>query len=160
LRRALGALYPVDDGAAFRDGLSGGPHQNPRVVARQDRARHTATILLAMKTLLAAGMALLLTSSLLGPASIARAADPPGTVPRFVRPANPIALTGPARPSRFMEASGRRAAFLGREDGNFEAWAYPLKVLHDFRLSFGIAAYADPIADASLASTVDIRPRR
>jgi hypothetical protein len=87
------------------------------------------------------------------------AADPvTGVVPRFAREPNPIALAGPARPSRYMEASGRRAAFLGREDGSFEAWAYPLKILHDFRLSFGISAYADPIADTSLASTVDIRP--
>lgn len=91
-------------------------------------------------------------------APLARAADAPGTVPRFVRPANPIALAGPARPSRYMEASGRRAAFLGREDGSFEAWAYPLKVLHDLHLSFGVAAYADPIPDTSLATTVDIRP--
>ena len=111
-----------------------------------------------MLAIRARSVALLLTSSLLGPASAARAADPPGTVPRFVRPANPIALTGPARPSRYMEASGRRAAFLGREDGSFEAWVYPLKILHDFRLSFGVSAYADPIADTSLASTVDIRP--
>jgi hypothetical protein len=57
-----------------------------------------------------------------------------------------------------MEASGRRAAFLGREDGSFEAWAYPLKVLHDLQLSFAIAAYAEPIPAASLAATVDIRP--
>jgi glycogen debranching enzyme len=57
-----------------------------------------------------------------------------------------------------MEASGRRAAFLGREDGSFEAWVYPLKVLHDFNLSFGVAAYADPMPGASLASTVDVRP--
>jgi glycogen debranching enzyme len=57
-----------------------------------------------------------------------------------------------------MEASGRRAAFFGREDGSFEAWAYPIKILHDFHLSFGIAAYADPIPDASVASTVDVRP--
>jgi len=86
------------------------------------------------------------------------AADGPGTIPRFARPTNPIALTGPARPARYMEASGHRAAFLGREDGSFEAWAYPLKVLHDFHLSFGVGAYADPIPDSSLASTVDIRP--
>src|SRR5512142_2090307 len=79
-------------------------------------------------------------------------------IPRFARQPNPIALTGAARPSRYMEASGQRAAFLGREDGSFEAWVYPLKVLHDFNLSFGVAAYADPIPGASLASTVDIRP--
>jgi glycogen debranching enzyme len=79
-------------------------------------------------------------------------------IPRFDGGANPIALTGPARPSRYMEASGRRAAFLGREDGSFEAWAYPLKILHDFNLSFGVSAYADPIPGASLASTVEVRP--
>jgi hypothetical protein len=79
-------------------------------------------------------------------------------VPRFAREPNPIALTGPARPSRYMEASGQRAAFLGREDGSFEAWVYPLKVLHDFNLSFDVAAYADPIPGAALASTVDVRP--
>ncbi len=87
-----------------------------------------------------------------------QAAPPSGVIPRFARQANPIALAGPARPARYMEASGRRAAFLGREDGGFEAWVYPLKVLHDFNLSFGVAAYADPIPGVSLASTVDIRP--
>jgi hypothetical protein len=57
-----------------------------------------------------------------------------------------------------MEASGHRAAFLGREDGSFEAWVYPLKVLHDLNLSFAISAYAEPIPGASLATSVDIRP--
>jgi hypothetical protein len=85
-------------------------------------------------------------------------APPSGVVPRFAVEPNPIALAGPASAARFMEASGRRAAFLGREDGSFEAWAYPLKVLHDFQLAFAIAAYAEPIPAASLAATVDIRP--
>jgi hypothetical protein len=81
-----------------------------------------------------------------------------GTIARFARSPNPIALTGYARPLRYMEASGRRAALLGREDGTFEAWVYPLKVLHGFELSFGTPAYADPIPAANLASSVDIRP--
>jgi hypothetical protein len=57
-----------------------------------------------------------------------------------------------------MEASGRQAAFLGDEGGGFEAWVYPLKVLHDFGLGFGIASYNRPIPAASLASEVDVRP--
>jgi len=94
-----------------------------------------------------------------GVVSGGQAAPPPsGVIARFAREPNPIALAGAARPSRYMEASGQRAAFLGREDGSFEAWVYPLKVLHDFNLSFGVAAYADPIPGASLASAVDIRP--
>jgi hypothetical protein len=80
------------------------------------------------------------------------------TVPRFARETSPIALEGPARPSVYLEASGRRAAFLGREDGSFEAWVYPMKVLHGFELAFGIEDYAAPIPGASLAKRVDVRP--
>src|SRR5437899_9581704 len=69
-------------------------------------------------------------------------APPAPIVPRFAFDPNPIALAGPARPSRYVEASGLRAAFLGREDGSFEAWVYPLKVLHAFQLAFGTPAYA------------------
>ena len=87
-------------------------------------------------------------------------ATPPDvrTIPRFRLEPNPIALTGAARAQRYLEASGRRAAFLGREDGSFEAWVYPLKVLHGFQLSFGTPAYAEPIAGADLATSVDVRP--
>jgi len=81
-----------------------------------------------------------------------------GTIPRFAFDPSPIALSGEAQGGRFMEASGRRAAFLGHEDGGFEAWAYPLKVLHNFDLSFGVAAYNEPIPGANLASRVVVRP--
>lgn len=80
------------------------------------------------------------------------------TIPRFEMPPSEIALTGPARPSAYMEASGRRAAFLGREDGSFEAWVYPIKILHGFELAFAIDDYASPIPAATLARSVDIRP--
>ncbi len=80
------------------------------------------------------------------------------TVPRFAPSPSPIVLTGPARPAAYLEASGRRAAFFGREDGSFEAWVYPMKVLHGFELAFAIEDYATPIPGASLASRVDVRP--
>jgi glycogen debranching enzyme len=79
-------------------------------------------------------------------------------VPRFDRPASPIALGGAVRPWAYAEASGRRAAALGREDGVFEAWVYPLKVLHDLGLTFQTPAYAEPIPGAALATTIDVRP--
>jgi glycogen debranching enzyme len=79
-------------------------------------------------------------------------------VRRFGLEPNPIALTGPARPQRYLEASGRRAAFLGREDGSFEAWVYPLKILHGFQLSFTTPAYAEAIPGGDLATTIDVRP--
>ena len=71
---------------------------------------------------------------------------------------HPLALRGPARPGAYMEASGRRAAFIGRESGSFEAWVYPLKLLHDFELAFAIDRYGEPIPARDLATEVDIRP--
>jgi glycogen debranching enzyme len=85
------------------------------------------------------------------------AQTPQGVVPRFRIEPNPIALTE-CSSGRFLEASGRRAAFLGRTDGRFEAWVYPLKVLHDFELAFQTPAYADPIPGASLVAGADVRP--
>lgn len=87
-----------------------------------------------------------------------QAASAAATISRFAFDPNPIALTGEAQGGRFLEASGREAAFLGREDGGFEAWAYPLKVLHDFDLAFGVAAYNEPIPGANLARNVVVRP--
>jgi glycogen debranching enzyme len=110
------------------------------------------------RRVVAAAVGGLLITAAGGPAAQAPPQAPPPVVARFVRDANPIALRGPARPSRYMEASGRKAALLGREDGSFEAWVYPLKVLHDFHLSFGTPDYAEPIPGASLAASVDVRP--
>ncbi len=41
------------------------------------------------------------------------------------------ALTAPVDPGRFVEVTGERVALLGREDGPFECWIWPLKVFHD-----------------------------
>jgi len=105
---------------------------------------------------IAVGKVSLSTAAAKGTVSIAALSE--GTIPRFNRRPNPIALRGPAQPGRYMEASGRDAAFLGDEGGGFEAWVYPLKVLHDLELGFGIESYNRPIPAANLASEVDIRP--
>ena len=86
-----------------------------------------------------------------------RGQSPVDVIPRFRWEPNPIALTDCA-PGRFMEASGRRAAFLGKTDGTFEAWVYPLKVLHGFELAFQTPAYAEPIPGGTLVAGVDVRP--
>jgi glycogen debranching enzyme len=45
-------------------------------------------------------------------------------------------LTAPVDPARFVEVTGERIALLGREDGPFECWLWPIKVLSDLR--FGL----------------------
>jgi glycogen debranching enzyme len=47
-----------------------------------------------------------------------------------------LTLERPARNWQFLDAVGPHAGLLGREDGTFEAWVYPLKLFRDFRLRF------------------------
>lgn len=42
------------------------------------------------------------------------------------------------RPWEFADAVGQRSALLGHEDGSFEAWVYPFKILRDLHLRFEI----------------------
>ncbi len=42
------------------------------------------------------------------------------------------------RSGGFVSAIGPRAALLGKEDGRFEAWVYPLKIVRDLRVRFHI----------------------
>lgn len=64
----------------------------------------------------------------------------------------------PAQPQRYLEASGRRSAFLGRADGTFEAWIFPVKVLHDLRLLFQIEGDLDRAPAAPFAARTEVTP--
>ena len=55
-----------------------------------------------------------------------------------------------------MGSVGQRAAIFGKEDGSFEAWVYPMKLLRDFHLTFHIAGQTIPAA--SIARTLIVHP--
>ena len=69
-----------------------------------------------------------------------------------------VDLDGPARPGAYVSAVGRRALAMGTEQGGFEIWAWPLKLLHDFELSFQTPLYPEPIAGRGLARRVEVTP--
>jgi len=79
-------------------------------------------------------------------------------VPKFEPVTSPIQLEGPARPGIYLGGMGRQAAFFGSETGELEAWAWPVKLLHDFRLAFKIPDYSEPIPGARVAKRVIVRP--
>jgi len=70
----------------------------------------------------------------------------------------PLALRGPARASGYLGVEGRLAAAFGTELGDLEIWAWPVKLLHDFSLSFQTPLYAEAIRGADIARTVEITP--
>jgi hypothetical protein len=94
--------------------------------------------------------------------ALASVATPPmlraQTVPKFEILDSPIQLDGLARPRVYLGGVGRHAAFFGEETGSFEAWSWPVKLFHDFRLTFKIPDYTEPIPGASVARRVIVRP--
>jgi hypothetical protein len=70
------------------------------------------------------------------------------------------AIDKPVQPTHFLESVGHRAAILGVEDGTFEAWINPIKLLRDFRLSVYFDGALEPVDLAELAETVSVSPGR
>lgn len=61
-----------------------------------------------------------------------------------------------ARPAETITVAGQRSALLGHESGRFEAWAWPLKILHDFHLSFRVGSELLP--GDLLVRSITVRP--
>lgn len=70
----------------------------------------------------------------------------------------PLDWHGRARPGAYVGVIGRAAAAFGTETGGFEVWAWPLKLVNAFELSFQTPLYADPIRGRDIARDVDITP--
>ncbi len=80
------------------------------------------------------------------------------TIPFFPLGRSPLALTSSARPGMFISAVGRQAIAMGTEDGTLELWSWPIKWLHDFKLSFHVPKYTAPIPGNEVAERVEERP--
>src|SRR5580704_5227682 len=67
-----------------------------------------------------------------------------------------LSLTRTAQNWQFLDAVGPHSGLFGREDGSFEAWIYPLKLLRDFHLIFHLGSHVIP--GDTLPRTVTVRP--
>jgi hypothetical protein len=94
--------------------------------------------------------------------SASAASDLPrdGTVPAFEFAPCAIHLSGPARPGAPFDKVGRKFAIFGSEDGSFEAWAWPLKLFRDLRLSFLLGSSTVPVEGRDVARSIDVSPAR
>jgi len=67
-----------------------------------------------------------------------------------------LTLSRPARNWQFLDAVGPHAGLLGREDGTFEAWIYPLKLFRDFQLRFRVGEIV--LSGEAIPRTITVRP--
>ena len=81
-----------------------------------------------------------------------------GLIPRFNLELSDIALERPAQSNTYFDKVGRKFAILGYESGSCEAWAYPLKLLRNFELSFLIGSSTQPIPGKDIVRYVSVTP--
>lgn len=76
-------------------------------------------------------------------------AQAPGATPEIIQPAiptHPFSVVGP------------RGAILGQQDGSYEVWLFPWKILSGMRLTVDMQDYAVPIDVNRQASAIDVEP--
>ena len=69
-----------------------------------------------------------------------------------------LLISREAVPSRPFSVIGPRGAVLGQQDGSYEVWVFPWKVLSEMRISAEVKDYPVPIDVNNLASSIDVRP--
>lgn len=89
---------------------------------------------------------------------IAAQATPQSTYP--AKSLSDSGLTWEERPdpNRYLDAIGRRAAVFGKQNGQFEAWIWPIKVLHGFRLEFRMDNMPEPVRGENYLKSVIVKP--
>jgi glycogen debranching enzyme len=79
-------------------------------------------------------------------------------IPRFALPSSGLEWRQPVHPLKFFDQTGRRAAVFGKQTGQFEAWIYPIKVLHGFRLEFRQEGMPEAVRGENILEEIIVRP--
>jgi hypothetical protein len=79
-------------------------------------------------------------------------------IPRFpIRP-DPLTIRQAVNPAKPFTVAGERGALLGRQNGTFEAWQYPVKLFSRFSITAELADYPVPIDVTAHAAAIEIAP--
>jgi len=70
----------------------------------------------------------------------------------------PLKIVRDAVPAKPFTVSGPRGAILGQQDGSFEAWIFPWKILSNLRIRAEMQDYPVPIDVNEQAAVIEVRP--
>ncbi|HET8638187.1 MAG TPA: glycogen debranching protein, partial [Acidobacteriaceae bacterium] len=79
-------------------------------------------------------------------------------VPNFSIPPQAPVIRSRCVPREPWTVAGEHGALFGRQNGEFEAWLWPVKILSDFKISAELANYAVPIDVNALAAEIQVTP--
>jgi hypothetical protein len=100
-------------------------------------------------------LALWLITALVGVAQ-----QPSGLHPirRFPLRADALAIIRPVEAGKPFTVAGERGAIFGEQNGTFEAWLHPVKILSGFRIAAELADYPVPIDVTAHAAVIEVTP--
>lgn len=78
--------------------------------------------------------------------------------PNFEHNASKPQILTPSVPREPWTVAGEHGALFGRQDGRFEAWQWPAKILSDFHIEAEVMDYAVPIDVNALAAEIKVTP--
>jgi glycogen debranching enzyme len=79
-------------------------------------------------------------------------------LPNFAKTNHELEIISPCVPGRPWTVAGEHGALFGRQNGKFEAWQWPVKILSDFRIRAELADYAVPIDVNAIAASIRVTP--
>ncbi|MBI5730235.1 MAG: hypothetical protein HY963_03770 [Ignavibacteriales bacterium] len=81
-----------------------------------------------------------------------------GLINKFDLQQNDLAITRLAQPNQYMDKIGQKAALLGFENGSFEMWIWPWKVLRNFEMQFFVGTTTQPILAKDILRDISVTP--
>jgi len=69
-------------------------------------------------------------------------------------------LRAPAQPQKPFTVAGERGVLVGQQDGTFEAWVLPVKLLSHLTIEANIEGYTVPLDVNQQAAQIEVRPDR
>ncbi len=76
----------------------------------------------------------------------------------FAKPAGSLQILAPCVPHAPWTVAGEHGALFGRQNGVFEAWNWPVKILSGFSIRAELAGYPVPIDVNALAAEIKVTP--
>lgn len=77
---------------------------------------------------------------------------------KFVIPSNDLTLTRSAQPHQYFDKIGTKSALFGFENGTFELWIWPWKVMRGFDLQFFVNTSTQPILSKDIVREISVTP--
>ena len=79
-------------------------------------------------------------------------------IPRLPIEPPALSITQPCQAAKPFSVVGEHGAILGRQDGGFEAWLWPTKVLSEFGITAELDDYPVPIDVNQHAASIEVTP--